>query len=95
VSVSSQSDTERADIERERNEYEANPEFELAELTKIYADRGLDNDLAKQVALQLTANGALAAHTRDELGISEALMQSRFKRQWRLPLHSRSALRYR
>lgn len=73
VSVSSQSDTERADVERERKEHETNPEFELAELAKIYADRGLDNELAKQVAIQLTANGALAAHTRDELGISEAL----------------------
>jgi vacuolar iron transporter family protein len=73
VSVSSQSDTERADVERERKEHEANPEFELVELTKIYTDRGLDNDLAKQVAMQLTANGALAAHTRDELAISEAL----------------------
>ncbi len=73
VSVSSQADTERADVERERKEHETNPEFELAELTKIYTDRGLDNHLAKQVAVQLTANGALAAHTRDELGISEAL----------------------
>jgi vacuolar iron transporter family protein len=73
VSVSSQSDTERADIERERKEHVLNPEFELAELAKIYKDRGLDGDLAKQVAVQLTANGALAAHTRDELGISEAL----------------------
>jgi vacuolar iron transporter family protein len=73
VSVSSQADTERADIERERKEHETNPEFELVELAKIYVDRGLDEHLAKQVALQLTANGALAAHTRDELGISEML----------------------
>jgi vacuolar iron transporter family protein len=73
VSVSSQADTERADIERERKEHETNPEFELAELAKIYADRGLDDDLAKKVAVQLTAHDALAAHTRDELGISAAL----------------------
>jgi vacuolar iron transporter family protein len=73
VSVSSQADTERADVERERKEHETNPEFELTELAKIYTDRGLDHDLAKQVAMQLTANGALAAHTRDELGISETL----------------------
>jgi vacuolar iron transporter family protein len=73
VSVSSQADTERADIERERKEHETNPEFELVELAKIYVDRGLDEHLAKQVALQLTAHGALAAHTRDELGISETL----------------------
>jgi vacuolar iron transporter family protein len=73
VSVSSQADTEQADIERERKEHEVNPAFELAELAKIYIDRGLDEALAKQVAIALTANGALAAHTRDELGISDVL----------------------
>ncbi len=73
VSVSSQADTERADIERERKEHIDNPAFELAELTQIYVDRGLDAALAKQVAEQFTANGALAAHTRDELGLTDAL----------------------
>ena len=73
VSVSSQADTERADVERERLEHLANPDFELAELAKIYVDRGLNPALAKQVAEELTTHGALAAHTRDELGITAAL----------------------
>ena len=73
VSVSSQADTERADVERERLEHLANPDFELAELEKIYVDRGLNPVLAKQVAEELTTHGALAAHTRDELGITAAL----------------------
>jgi len=73
VSVSSQSDTERADIERERKELADDAVAELAELTAIYVKRGLDPSLAKQVAEQLTANGALAAHARDELGITDAL----------------------
>jgi len=71
VSVSSQADTERADIERERKELINDEAAELAELTGIYIKRGLDPALAKQVAEQLTTHGALAAHTRDELGISE------------------------
>jgi VIT1/CCC1 family predicted Fe2+/Mn2+ transporter len=70
VSVSSQADTERADLERERRELEASPEHELAELQRIYVERGLDPDLARRVAEQLTARGALAAHARDELGFS-------------------------
>ena len=73
VSVSSQADTERADVERERLEHLANPDFELAELAKIYVDRGLNPVLAKQVAEELTTHGALAAHTRDELGMTAAL----------------------
>ncbi len=73
VSVSSQADTERADVERERLEQQANPAFELAELAQIYVGRGLEPALAKQVAAQLTAHGALAAHTRDELGMTDAL----------------------
>lgn len=73
VSVSSQSDTEKADLRRERNELETQPEHELAELTAIYQERGLDLALARQVAQQLTAHDALAAHARDELGMSEAL----------------------
>jgi vacuolar iron transporter family protein len=71
VSVSSQSDTEDADLARERIELETTPEAELAELASIYVSRGLDKDLADQVATQLTAHDALGAHARDELGISE------------------------
>ena len=74
VSVSSQADTERADLARERREIETEPSAELAELTAIYVKRGLDLSLAKQVAEQLTAHGALAAHSRDELGTSELLV---------------------
>ncbi len=73
VSVSSQSDTENADIEKERNELATDPVHELEELTMIYVGRGLDKNLAKQVATQLTAHDALGAHARDELGISEIL----------------------
>lgn len=71
VSVSSQSDTESADLERERRELEATPELERAELAEIYRGRGLTNELAVQVADQLMAHDALGAHARDELGISE------------------------
>jgi VIT1/CCC1 family predicted Fe2+/Mn2+ transporter len=71
VSVSSQADTEHADLERERGELAAQPEAELAELTHIYVKRGLDHALARQVAEQLTARDALGAHARDELGITE------------------------
>ncbi len=74
VSVSSQADTEQADLARERDELGADPSGELAELTAIYVRRGLDPTLAKQVAQQLTAHGALAAHSRDELGTSELLV---------------------
>ncbi len=73
VSVRSQADTELADIARERAELAAHPESELHELTEIYVARGLERDLARQVAVQLTAHDALAAHARDELGIVEAL----------------------
>jgi vacuolar iron transporter family protein len=69
VSVSSQSDTENADLARERAELETDQESELKELTGIYVGRGLTQELAHQVALQLTAHDALAAHARDELGI--------------------------
>ena len=71
VSVSSQADTERADIERERQELLTDEVAELAELAAIYVQRGLDPALAKQVAEQLTAHDARAAHARDELGISD------------------------
>lgn len=71
VSVSSQSDTETADIARERSELSSNPEGELEELAQIYVKRGVDLDLARQVAAQLTKLDVLAAHARDELGISQ------------------------
>jgi VIT1/CCC1 family predicted Fe2+/Mn2+ transporter len=73
VSVSSQADTEQADLDRERKELEGNVEHERAELAAIYVARGLDPLLAGQVADQLMAHDALAAHARDELGISESL----------------------
>jgi VIT1/CCC1 family predicted Fe2+/Mn2+ transporter len=71
VSVSSQADTERADLDRERKELAAYPEHEHAEMTAIYVARGLDAELASRVATQLMAHDALAAHARDELGISD------------------------
>jgi VIT1/CCC1 family predicted Fe2+/Mn2+ transporter len=71
VSVSSQSDTEHADLARERQELADNPEFEKQELADLYVKRGVTHDLALQVAKQLMAKDALAAHARDELGISE------------------------
>jgi vacuolar iron transporter family protein len=71
VSVSSQSDTEQAELTRERKELSENAEDELDELTEIYVKRGVDQVLARQVAQQLTANDALTAHARDEFGISE------------------------
>ncbi len=72
VSVSSQSDSESADIRRERQELSDNPEGELRELAGIYVKRGLNQTLARQVAEKLMAGDALAAHARDELGISDA-----------------------
>ncbi len=71
VSVSSQADTERADLARERRELTDQPELERAELAEIYVERGLDHDLAQRVADQLMANDALGAHARDEFGLSE------------------------
>ncbi len=73
VSVSSQSDTENADLARERAELAAEPEAERRELIGIYRERGLSDDLATQVADQLMATDPLKAHARDELGISEHL----------------------
>jgi VIT1/CCC1 family predicted Fe2+/Mn2+ transporter len=72
VSVSSQADTEKADLARERRELAESPEAELDELRGIYEQRGLDPDLARRVAEQLTAHDVLGAHARDELGITEA-----------------------
>jgi VIT1/CCC1 family predicted Fe2+/Mn2+ transporter len=73
VSVSSQADTERADLTRERHELATEPQAEEDELTGIYVGRGLEPDLARTVARQLTAKGGLAAHARDELGLTEEL----------------------
>jgi VIT1/CCC1 family predicted Fe2+/Mn2+ transporter len=73
VSVSSQADTEQADLVLEREGIEADEEAEREELAAIYVERGLDAKLAKEVAKQLMAHDALGAHARDELGISETL----------------------
>lgn len=72
VSVSSQSDTENADLALEKKSLEQNIEFEKQELAEIYVDRGLEPDLARQVAVQLMAHDALGAHARDEIGILES-----------------------
>jgi VIT1/CCC1 family predicted Fe2+/Mn2+ transporter len=73
VSVSSQADTERADLEVERRELATQPQTEEVELTEIYVRRGLNPELARVVARELMAKDALAAHARDELGLSEEL----------------------
>ena len=72
VSVSSQADTEAADLALEKKELAEQPKQELEELTQIYVGRGVEPDLAREVARQLTDADALAAHSRDELGINEA-----------------------
>jgi VIT1/CCC1 family predicted Fe2+/Mn2+ transporter len=71
VSVSSQSDTEKADLAREREELEEHPEHEKRELAEIYVNRGIDRELAHEVAMQLMSHDALGAHARDELGLHE------------------------
>lgn len=71
VSVSSQSDTEEADLARERRELEEDPEAELTELAAIYVTRGVEPALARQVAEQMSAKDAFAAHARDELGLAD------------------------
>jgi VIT1/CCC1 family predicted Fe2+/Mn2+ transporter len=73
VSVSSQRDTERADLKQERGELKAHPEVEKQELAAIYINRGLSKDLAEEVAEALTASDALGAHARDELGLAAVL----------------------
>lgn len=73
VSVSSQADAEKADVELEKHHLAADPEFELEELTQIYEQRGLDRALAEQVAAQLTAHDALDTHLRDELGLTSEM----------------------
>ena len=71
VSVSSQADTEKADLARERAELQQQPEFEHEELTRIYQSRGVDRETAESVATQMMAHDPLTAHARDELGLSE------------------------
>lgn len=72
ISVKSQSDIEEADLAMEARELKRNPHYELQELTQIYIQRGLEPDLAHEVAIQLTAKDALEAHARDEIGINDA-----------------------
>ena len=73
VSVQSQADTEQADLIKEAAELKRNPQFELRELTQIYVERGLSEALAHQVAVQLTQVNAIAAHARDEIGLTDTL----------------------
>jgi VIT1/CCC1 family predicted Fe2+/Mn2+ transporter len=73
VSVSSQADTEKADLAREKNELAEQPELEREELTRIYEARGVEREAARRVADQMTAHDALGAHARDELGFSEIM----------------------
>ena len=82
VSVSSQSDTERADLAKERQELDRNPEAELRELTSIYESRGLDHALARQVAEALTRHDDLQAHARDEIGLSETIDTNPLQAAW-------------
>jgi len=77
VSVSSQRDSERADIERETRELESQPQAELNELAMIYAERGVEKDLAMEVAQQLSARDRLGAHMRDELGVDPDFLLAR------------------
>lgn len=73
VSVSSQGDAEKADVELEKRHLAVDPEFELEELTQIYQQRGLDRSLAERVAVELTAHNALDTHLRDELGMTDEM----------------------
>jgi VIT1/CCC1 family predicted Fe2+/Mn2+ transporter len=82
VSVSSQRDSEQADIERERKELGEQPQAELDELAMIYVQRGLDKELAAKVAEQLSAHDQLGAHIRDELGIDRASLARPFQAAW-------------
>jgi len=82
VSVSSQADTEKADLAREKKELEINDADERQELTEIYIERGLEPTLAKQVADQLMEHDALMAHARDELGLTEVHTARPFQAAW-------------
>lgn len=82
ISVSSQRDAERADIEKEKKELSQQPELELEELTQIYVRKGLSRALAAEVAQELTAHDSLAAHLHDELGLREAELAHPFQAAW-------------
>jgi len=82
VSVSSQRDTEEADIAKEKWELEHTPERELAELTAIYQEKGLKHELARQVAVELTAHNALETHLIEELGITESTRARPIQAAW-------------
>lgn len=82
VSVSSQRDSEQADLRLERHELETDPRGELEELVGIYRDRGLDDDLARQVAVELSKGDRLAIHARDELGLDPETMARPFQAAW-------------
>lgn len=82
VSVSSQRDAERSDLERERRELATDPDGELAELAGIYRERGLSPDLARSVAEELSAGDRLAAHARDELGIEQHALSNPLQAAW-------------
>ena len=82
VSVSSQADTEKADLALEQKSLEDNPELERAELAAIYRERGLDPDLAERVASALMDHDALGAHARDEIGLSETQAARPFQAAW-------------
>jgi VIT1/CCC1 family predicted Fe2+/Mn2+ transporter len=82
VSVSSQRDSERADIERETRELESQPQAELNELAMIYAERGVEKDLAMQVAQQLSVRDRLGAHLRDELGVDRDFLARPMQAAW-------------
>lgn len=82
VSVSSQRDAERADIEREKRELVLDPKTELNELTTIYVKRGLDVELARQVAMQLSVHDQLGAHVRDELGLDASSLARPWQAAW-------------
>lgn len=82
VSVSSQRDAEQADVAREQRELEAQPLAELDELARIYVQRGLDEELARRVAEQLSARDRLGAHMHDELGINQAALARPLQAAW-------------
>jgi VIT1/CCC1 family predicted Fe2+/Mn2+ transporter len=82
VSVSSQRDAEQADVQKEKLELETDPDHELDELTGIYQQRGLNRELARQVAVQLTAKDPLGAHLRDELGVDPTQLARPLQAAW-------------
>ena len=94
VSVSSQRDSEEADVALEKRELETTPEAELKELAGIYMHRGLDPELAMRVATELTAHDDLAAHLRDELGIDPSKLSRPLQAAWVSAAHHSCARRF-